>query len=47
MNAAGIHERWTGDHHEDALLIAVNVEYGVERAQNVFFCCYGRDWMTR
>ena len=37
MNATGIHERWTGDHPEDALLIAVNVEYGVERPQDVFF----------
>jgi hypothetical protein len=37
MNAAGIHERGTGDHHEDALLISVNVEYGVERQLDVFF----------
>ena len=41
MNAAGIHERWAGDHHEDAFLVTVNVDYKINKPQGVLFAIAG------
>lgn len=34
------HGKLKGDHHEDALLISVNVDYEIDRVQNVYFAIF-------